>query len=339
MTGYDLLYANAYPSAKRMLDSNNVQPILIDGMIEQAIKLDKKNPRDFKDAPDFHLPMDWTVLCMKANRFKKYLNKPFSDIVVIITEVDWKAMLENFRSTDRYFRDDLVIDSRMVNKLSNSGQVLSFEDLDFQITHAKKVIASREYVDAVQASPYETSLSMMYYGVNKNMLIPLAANTITFEINRSLSKIFTVWNAKAVSTERGVNGFDSSHELRQSTHAVLLLLNIINSRGVTVAERDAFIPNKKERRQKIVGHRFKTIVIGGRDTYTRYPGKTEAENHNAEHFCMGNYAYYTKDKPLFGNPKLTGRIWRSPHMRGKNKEARIDHTYVADSENLGEERT
>lgn len=46
------------------------------------------------------------------------------------------------------------------------------------------------------------------------------------------------------------------------------------------------------------------------------------------HLCRGHFATYTADKPMFGNPKLVGRYWHPPHMKGKKENGEIVKDYA-----------
>lgn len=46
------------------------------------------------------------------------------------------------------------------------------------------------------------------------------------------------------------------------------------------------------------------------------------------HLCRGHFATYTADKPMFGNPKLVGRYWHPPHMKGKKENGEIIKDYA-----------
>lgn len=50
------------------------------------------------------------------------------------------------------------------------------------------------------------------------------------------------------------------------------------------------------------------------------------------HLCRGHFATYTSARPMFGNPKLTGRYWHPPHTRGKKERGEIVKDYAIQAE-------
>lgn len=46
------------------------------------------------------------------------------------------------------------------------------------------------------------------------------------------------------------------------------------------------------------------------------------------HLCRGHFATYTPERPMFGNPKLVGRYWHPPHMKGKKENGEIVKDYA-----------
>lgn len=46
------------------------------------------------------------------------------------------------------------------------------------------------------------------------------------------------------------------------------------------------------------------------------------------HLCRGHFATYTPSRPMFGNPKLVGRYWHPPHMKGKKENGEIVKDYA-----------
>jgi hypothetical protein len=46
------------------------------------------------------------------------------------------------------------------------------------------------------------------------------------------------------------------------------------------------------------------------------------------HLCRGHFATYTAERPMFGNPKLVGRYWHPPHMKGKKENGEVIKDYA-----------
>lgn len=57
------------------------------------------------------------------------------------------------------------------------------------------------------------------------------------------------------------------------------------------------------------------------------PNKGDRIIKTALHICRGHYKEYTEDKPMFGNPKLTGKIWIKSHTRGNRDNGEVVKSY------------
>lgn len=97
-------------------------------------------------------------------------------------------------------------------------------------------------------------------------------------------------------------------------------LMLMNCKNISYADHEPKpLTKKQKRRGEKRGVSFKTIVIDTDDTYYFRSKAQDPKNHNALHMCRGHFVTYTDDNKLFG--KYTGRYWRRPHLRGKNKDA------------------
>lgn len=90
-------------------------------------------------------------------------------------------------------------------------------------------------------------------------------------------------------------------------------------------------PEKIRRRLKLPCVKRYTLNIAGHSTKPRREGPGEPQTGIMPfHLCRGHFATYTAEKPMFGNPKLVGRYWHPPHMKGREERGKIEKDYRID---------
>jgi hypothetical protein len=111
---------------------------------------------------------------------------------------------------------------------------------------------------------------------------------------------------------------------------VLLCFSFANCSNVKLDDVTEHLqPDPRIRRRlKIPDVRRYTLNIGG---YSPRPSRNSGEPSVGVmpfHLCRGHFATYTADKPMFGNPKLVGRYWHPPHMKGKRENGEVIKDYA-----------
>lgn len=131
-------------------------------------------------------------------------------------------------------------------------------------------------------------------------------------------------------------GPDASYGFTMSNYQTIMLLAFTFANCCNVKLEDATeelqpIP-KIRRRLKIPEVKRYTLNIAGHISrpsreYTKGP-----QGVMPFHLCRGHFATYTADRPMFGNPKLIGRYWHPPHIKGKKENGEIikDYAITAD---------
>lgn len=109
-----------------------------------------------------------------------------------------------------------------------------------------------------------------------------------------------------------------------------LAFTFANCSGVKLQDvTDEIAPAEKMRKRlRIPSVRRYTLNIQG---HYQVPGRS-ANSPLAGvmpfHLCRGHFATYTPEKPMFGNPKLVGRYWHPPHMKGRKENGEIIKDYA-----------
>lgn len=119
---------------------------------------------------------------------------------------------------------------------------------------------------------------------------------------------------------------------------LLEVLLYINTRGVgtTTHVPPTKVNTKRVKRGANPLHEFKTLRIikknERRDVINTNWGVIPSfwSTDRREHTVRGHMAIYTKERPLFGNPKNVGPIWISPHIRCKGTEGGITKNYIVE---------
>lgn len=119
--------------------------------------------------------------------------------------------------------------------------------------------------------------------------------------------------------------------------AVTVLLEsllYINAKGVGTTTNKPPISDKIRRKRKgaKTDWTFKTLRLIKKGDSDDIENKTRKHipfisREAREHSVRGHIAVYTKEKPLFGNPKLVGPVWISPHVRNRGTEGKIVKDY------------
>lgn len=117
---------------------------------------------------------------------------------------------------------------------------------------------------------------------------------------------------------------------RMQSLIALLGLMFINCSNVKLEDvTEELQPEPKIRRRlKIPEVKRYTLNIAG---HVARPSREYNEGPQGVmpfHLCRGHFATYTADKPMFGNPKLVGRYWHPPHMKGKKENGEIVKDYA-----------
>lgn len=122
------------------------------------------------------------------------------------------------------------------------------------------------------------------------------------------------------------------YDLLPLWQVVLLANTFLNCANVKLDDATEALqpPPKIRRRLGIPEVKRYTLNIAG---HTTRPVRDRADfpllkNIMPHHLCRGHFAEYTAEKPLFGNPKLVGRYWHPPHMRGDKKNGEIIKNYA-----------
>jgi len=124
----------------------------------------------------------------------------------------------------------------------------------------------------------------------------------------------------AVNVDDNLNETDSAGQpIVNSIIPGLLAMAMLHMKNIVTEVHNP--PERLSRRhQKRTGQpliRCKTLVIKpGREVQRRQEGEHASERQCALHLCRGNWAKYTKEKPLFGPGGYVGEVWRPPHAVG-----------------------
>lgn len=171
---------------------------------------------------------------------------------------------------------------------------------------------------------------------------PLTAkdfDTVTDYTNWKNSDVPMLTDKIACSWIDGLNYVDLISSINAFYAYIPVLLEslmYINARGIgTAINRPKSIRSKIRKtlkKNKAMAHStYKTLRIIKKGEPKEIRNKNNripfAVAERREHTVRGHIAVYTKDKPLFGNPKNVGPIWISPHVRNKGTEGRIIKDY------------
>ena len=112
--------------------------------------------------------------------------------------------------------------------------------------------------------------------------------------------------------------------------AMLLSFTFLNCCNVKLEDitDDVAPPPKIRRRLKIPEVKRYTLNIAGHGARPSRDYNEGPKGVMPFHLCRGHFATYTADKPMFGNPKLVGRYWHPPHMKGKKENGEIVKDYA-----------
>jgi hypothetical protein len=81
---------------------------------------------------------------------------------------------------------------------------------------------------------------------------------------------------------------------------------------------------KAAKGQPLDEYKVLAVTSGGR-VIEYLTGHKAKRGSNRQHTVRGNIAIYTKERPLFG--RITGPVYRPPHVRGNRAKGRIDKDY------------
>lgn len=127
---------------------------------------------------------------------------------------------------------------------------------------------------------------------------------------------------------------DDAKKLSQSLgtfdHIAMLAFTFANCSNVKLEDATEELQPiaKLRRRLKIPEVKRYTLNIAG---HVSRPSRDYNEGPKGVmpfHLCRGHFATYTADRPMFGNPKLVGRYWHPPHMKGKKENGEIVKDYA-----------
>lgn len=128
---------------------------------------------------------------------------------------------------------------------------------------------------------------------------------------------------------------DGVNAVRRHVAMALEVLIYMNSKGIgTNTHEPPYKLNKKRVKKGAVPYdEYKTLRIIKKGEpkdiiNNRWGRKTPfCVRSGRETDVRGHYSIYTKEKPLFGNPKNVGPIWISPHVRNKGTKGKITKDY------------
>ena len=145
-------------------------------------------------------------------------------------------------------------------------------------------------------------------------------------------------NGRVVALQINDNVYTKPENEDQFTGFFLELLEsllYINAQGIGTMTHTPPTSLKKKRikRKGLPLYEYKTLRIVKNKQPKDIKSKTwkqgsEFYTERREHFVRGHMAVYTAEKPLFGNPKLVGPIWISPHVRNKGTKGKIIKDYI-----------
>lgn len=144
--------------------------------------------------------------------------------------------------------------------------------------------------------------------------------------------LFTWWCPVREEVRRGRRDVDEQVRkvLSQIAKRIAMAFCFANCSNVKLEDvtDDVAPPPKILRRLKIPEVKRYTLSIAG---HVARPSRDYNEGPKGVmpfHLCRGHFATYTADKPMFGNPKLVGRYWHPPHMKGKKESGEIIKDYA-----------
>jgi hypothetical protein len=119
----------------------------------------------------------------------------------------------------------------------------------------------------------------------------------------------------------------------QVIQLVLSTLAFFNIRNVVVTDH---LPSRQERRRASREGRpdivWKTLQVVKPGATTSGQPRTATQAEIAEHICRGHIKHFTEEKPMFGNPKITGAFWIEAHMRGSRRHGVVAKDYAVAQE-------
>jgi hypothetical protein len=115
-------------------------------------------------------------------------------------------------------------------------------------------------------------------------------------------------------------------------HCMLMSFTFANCRNVEIEDVTNHLqPSPKIRRRlNLPEVKRYTLKIAGHHSRPSREYNEGPQGVMPFHLCRGHFATYTADKPMFGNPKLVGRYWHPPHMKGKKERGEIMKDYAID---------
>lgn len=183
-------------------------------------------------------------------------------------------------------------------------------------------------------SDAEHCISVAFYGHSCGMTVGYRVMTFAF-----LTADGTVTNK--LTTGSGMQhmldliGVEETQRFYDSAcHVVFLAFTFANCANVKLEDvTDDLQPEPKIRRRlKIPEVKRYTLNICGHSSKPSRDYNQGPQGVMPFHLCRGHFATYTAERPMFGNPKLVGRFWHPPHMKGKKENGEVIKDYAIAAE-------
>lgn len=146
-------------------------------------------------------------------------------------------------------------------------------------------------------------------------------------------RVFSVFGADGILKGAKVESPESAEILPAEKfwcRVAMLSFQLLHCKNVTLEDvtDDLQPPAKIRRRLKIPEVKRYTLNIAGHVVRPSRDYNSGPQGVMPFHLCRGHFAMYTPEKPMFGNPKLVGRYWHPPHMKGKKENGEIVKDYA-----------
>ncbi len=162
---------------------------------------------------------------------------------------------------------------------------------------------------------------------------PMSVFILSSDDGVTVSEI-AIWSPMGGGSQESESNYLARYCLHSISQA-LEMMECKNVKKVTNKSPQPLLKSKKQRRNAEKRNPLCTFytlrVFTGQGKKCRViydgPNSTDPAMLKAHHLCRGHFAHYTAGAPMFGNPKLVGRFWHPPHVRGSLDAGLIEKDY------------
>lgn len=170
---------------------------------------------------------------------------------------------------------------------------------------------------------------------NGKLVLDEYDNSFTFHVPVDMNVIDNISEESKRTNVKMEDVLDDTYQVMVPfLHVTALAINFFHCKNVKIIEHQEgkYIPhtNAQKRRgdKPLPSLTYKTLIVDNiRMVTDKTRNETGLKGSKSLHFVIGHFHTYTPEKPMFGNPKLTGSYFIPFHARGKKDNGVVVKDY------------